>query len=93
VMAELGIDIAGHESKTLDRYLDKRFDEVVTVCDDANDACPVLPSARRCRHWSIDDPSRVEGSEAERLHAFRRARDELRTRITAELLAPDGEVA
>jgi len=87
VMAELGIDISSHESKTLDRYLGGAFDEVITVCDDANEACPVFPGARHRRHWSIDDPSAVAGSEAERLVAFRRARDELRRRIEMELLS------
>src|SRR5215203_1078071 len=88
VMAELGIDIATQESKTLDRYLGGAFDEVITVCDDANEACPVFPGARHRRHWSIDDPSAVVGSEEERLAEFRRARDELSNRIEMELL-PD----
>ena len=88
VMRELGIDISGHQSKTLERFLGEPFAEVVTVCDDANDACPVFPGARRRRHWSVDDPSRVEGSDADRLSAFRRARDELRRRIETDLL-PD----
>jgi arsenate reductase (thioredoxin) len=85
VMNELGIDISTHESKTLDRFLGEQFDEVVTVCDDANEACPIFPGARR-RHWSIDDPSRVAGSETERMTAFRSARDELRQRIETELI-------
>src|SRR4051794_11118428 len=58
VMNEIGINISTHESKTLDRFLGEQFDEVVTVCDDANQACPIFPGARRRRHWSIDDPSR-----------------------------------
>ncbi len=87
-MRESGIDISAQESKTLDRYLGERFDAVVTVCDGANDACPVFPSARHRRHWSIDDPSQVEGSAVKRLAAFRTARDELRRRIETELL-PD----
>jgi arsenate reductase len=86
VMNELGIDISTHESKTLDRFLDAQFDEVVTVCDDANEACPIFPGARRRRHWSIDDPSRVAGSKSERMAAFRSARDELRQRIETELM-------
>ena len=85
-MRELGVDIAAQRSKTLDRFLDQPFDEVITVCDDANDACPVFPHAARRRHWSIADPARAQGSEAERLDAFRRARDELRRRIESELL-------
>ena len=85
VMRELGIDIAGQTSKTLERFLPEPFDEVITVCDDANESCPVFPGARNRRHWSIDDPSRVAGSEEARLSAFRRARDELRRRIGTEL--------
>ena len=86
VMREVDIDIAAQQSKTLDRYLGEPFDEVITVCDDANEACPLFPGARRRRHWSIDDPSRVLGSDDLRLDAFRRARDELRDRIETELL-------
>jgi arsenate reductase len=89
VMRELGIDISGQESKTLERYLDQRFDEVITVCDSANESCPVFPGARHRRHWSIDDPTGAKGSDDERLAAFRRARDELRGRIEAELLTQD----
>jgi arsenate reductase len=87
VMAELGIDISGQTSKTLDSYLHEPFDEVITVCDSANESCPVFPGARSRRHWSIDDPSRVPGGEEVRLAAFREARDELRRRIETELLA------
>jgi arsenate reductase (thioredoxin) len=87
-MRELGIDISGHESKTLERYLNEPFDEVITVCDDANETCPFFPGARHRRHWSIDDPSQVKGSDHERLAAFRQARDELQQRIENELL-PD----
>ncbi len=85
-MAELGIDISGQTSKTLDIYLSEPFDEVITVCDSANESCPVFPGARSRRHWSIDDPSGVKGSDEERLAAFRRARDDVRQRIETELL-------
>ena len=91
VMGELGIDISGQASKPLDRFLGEPFDEVITVCDDANDACPFFPQAARRRHWSVADPSRVEGTTADRLAAFRQARDELRRRIEAELLAGRGD--
>lgn len=86
VMRELGIDISGHASKTLDRFLGEPFDEVITVCDDANDACPIFPGARHRRHWSIADPSRIAGPESARLAAFRAARDQLRKRIETGLL-------
>ncbi|HEX3304380.1 MAG TPA: arsenate reductase ArsC [Thermomicrobiales bacterium] len=88
VMREVGIDISGQQSKTLGRYLDEPFDEVITVCDDANESCPIFPGARSRRHWSIPDPSRVTGSDEERLAAFRSARDELQARIQEEILAP-----
>jgi arsenate reductase len=86
VMHEIGIDISGQESKTLSRYQHEPFDLVITVCDSANETCPIFPNARQRWHWSIDDPSQVQGTEAERFIAFRRARDELRRRIETEIL-------
>jgi arsenate reductase len=85
-MAELGSDIGGQESKTLDRYLGEPFDAVITVCDQANEACPVFPGAARRLHWSFDDPRRAAGDEAAQLATYRRVRDEIRARIEAELL-------
>ena len=88
-MAELGVDISGQESKTLDRYLSESFDCVITVCDDANEACPVFPGAKTRLHWSFRDPSRATGSDEERLVVFRVVRDEIRGRIERELV-PEG---
>jgi arsenate reductase len=85
-MAEVGIDITHQESKTLDRYLGQLFDLVITVCDEANEACPVFPEARERRHWSLPDPSRATGSEEQQLAAYRAVRDTLRARIERELL-------
>jgi arsenate reductase len=85
-MAELGIDISHQESKTLDRYLDEPFDAVITVCDQANEACPVFFGARRRLHWSFPDPSRATGTEAEQLAVYRHVRDAIRARIERELL-------
>jgi arsenate reductase len=87
-MAELGIDISAHASKTLDRYLGQPFDLVITVCDEANEACPVFPGARERRHWSFPDPSRATGTEEEQLAVYRSVRDAIRARIEAELLRP-----
>ena len=84
-MAELGIDISEQKSKTLNRYLREPFDYVVTVCDAANEACPVFPKAKRRLHWSLEDPSRATGSEEERLEVFRSVRDELLERIEKEV--------
>jgi arsenate reductase len=77
VMAERGIDISGHRSKHVDEFAGQRFDYVITVCDSANESCPVFPGAPRRIHWSFPDPAAVEGSEAERLAAFRSVRDDL----------------
>ena len=81
VMKEKEVDISGQSSKTLESFLDDRFDYVITVCDSANDSCPVFPNARKRLHWSVDDPAGVQGDEAARLAAFRKARDELKQRI------------
>jgi arsenate reductase len=88
-MADLGVDISGQSSNTLERYLGEPFDYVVTVCDDANEACPVFPGAKNRLHWSFQDPSRAEGSEEKRLEVFRKVRDEIQARIRKELLAGD----
>jgi len=85
-MEEIGIDISGQESKTLDRYLNEPFDHVITVCDDANEACPFFPGAANRLHWSFEDPSKAEGTEEERLEVFRRVRDGISDRVQAELV-------
>lgn len=86
VMAELGIDISGQTSKTLEPFIPHPFDLVITVCDNANETCPFFPNAQARWHWSIDDPSSITGDEATRLAAFRRARDELKHHIQTEIL-------
>jgi arsenate reductase len=86
VMGEIGVGVSDQESKTLERYLREPFDYVITVCDEANEACPVFPGAKNRLHWSFEDPSRVTGSDEERLEAFRAARDGLRERIEGEIL-------
>ena len=85
-MDEIGVDISGQESKTLDRYLGEPFDYVITVCDDANEACPFFPGAKSRLHWSLPDPSAAEGTEEERLSVFRSVRDGIRDRVQAELV-------
>jgi arsenate reductase len=85
-MAEVGIDISQQTSKTLARYLNEPFDEVITVCDAANEACPVFPGARKRRHWSFADPSQATGDDTEQLAVYRRVRDEIRAKIEQELL-------
>jgi arsenate reductase len=78
VMRELGIDISGHRSKHLHEFTGQRFDCVLTVCDQAADACPVYPGTTHRLHQGFDDPAAGDGPEEERLARFRRVRDELR---------------
>ena len=79
-MADIGVDLRGHTSKTLDRFLGERWDYVITVCDNASESCPVFPGPVTRVHWSFDDPSAAAGGE-QRLAVFRRVRDEIRARI------------
>ena len=91
VMAEIGIDISGHTSKTLEPFLGESFSWLITVCDDAKEACPTIPGVRQQDHWSIEDPSAVEGDDETRLAAFRAARDHLRDRVHIFMLAAGRE--
>jgi len=86
-MAEVGIDISGQASKTVDRFRGERFAFVITVCDKAREACPVFPGAAETAHWGFDDPSEAEGDEDERMAVFRRVRDEIARRVRMFALA------
>jgi arsenate reductase len=83
VMKEIGIDISGHRSKSVDEFANQPFDYVVTVCDNARDHCPLFPAGTERLHWSFEDPAAVEGAEEVRLNAFRRIRDQIRERVVA----------
>jgi arsenate reductase len=85
VMKEVGIDISGHRSKSLDEFAGQRFDVVITVCDNARESCPIFPGARERLHWSYPDPAAAEGSPEERLRAFRDVRDDLRQKLRSFL--------
>ena len=87
VMREIGIDISGHESKSVDGFVGEPFTWVITVCDQAREACPYFPGADDTAHWGFDDPSEAQGSEQERLAVFRRVRDEIRDRLRMFILA------
>lgn len=80
-MAEVGVDIAGNKSEHIDQYINEPFDLVVTVCDNAADNCPTFPGSTQTLHWPFDDPSHVEGSDEERLAAFRETRELIAKRI------------
>jgi arsenate reductase len=83
VLDEVGIDIVGAESKPVSRFLGQPFDYVITLCDRARVSCPIFPGGGQTLHWGLDDPAEVEGTEAERLHAFRRSLTEVSARIRA----------
>ncbi len=85
VMAERGIDIRHHRSKGLDEYLDQPFDFVITVCDQAAEACPVFPGPAQRIHWSFPDPAAVQGCVEERRAAFRAVRDGLEAHLQSWL--------
>ena len=81
VMRELGIDISGQRSKSVDEFYGKALDYVITVCDNAKESCPVLPGKTKRLHWSFEDPAAVEGPDEVRKAAFRRIRDQIHGRI------------
>lgn len=72
VMKELGIDISGHRSKSVDEFVNVPFDYLLTVCDNAKESCPVFLSARKRIHHSFEDPASIQGTEKVRLDAFRK---------------------
>jgi arsenate reductase len=78
VMKEIGIDISGHRSKSVDEFATQRFDYVLTVCDNAKESCPIFPGHTNRIHKSFEDPAALEGTGEERLALFRRVRDEIR---------------
>jgi arsenate reductase len=78
VMSELGIDISGHRSKSVNEFASQPFDYVLTVCDNARESCPIYPGHANRQHHGFDDPAAVTGDEPARLAAFRRVRDEIR---------------
>ncbi len=80
-MDELKIDLRGHSSKTVDRLLADPWDYVITVCDSANERCPVFPGRTTRLHWSFEDPAAATGSEEVRLAVFRRVRDAIAARL------------
>jgi arsenate reductase (thioredoxin) len=80
-MREIGIDISHHNSKSVDAFVGQEFDYVITVCDNANEQCPVFPGKTKRIHWSFDDPAAVDGDEELRLAVFRRVRDEIHDRL------------
>ena len=78
VMKEIGIDISGHRSKHMNEFLQQPVETVITVCGNADQACPIFPGQVNRYHWGFNDPAHAVGTEEERLAVFRQARDEIR---------------
>jgi arsenate reductase len=81
-MREVGIDISAQRSKSVDEFLGEEFDYVITVCDNANERCPVFPGKTKRIHWSFEDPAAATGDEKAQFDVFRRVRDQIRQRLT-----------
>lgn len=80
-MKEIGVDISGHRSKSVEEFTKENFDYVITVCDNAKEGCPVFPGKVKRIHWSFDDPAEATGSDEEKLELFRRIRNEIREQL------------
>ncbi len=80
-MAELGIDISRHRSKSVTEFEGRHFDLVITVCDSAREQCPFFPGASGMLHVGFPDPGRAQGTEEEIMAVFRRVRDEMREKL------------
>jgi arsenate reductase len=78
VMQEIGIDISTHHSKHMNDFLQQPVETVITVCGNADQACPIFPGQVNRHHWGFDDPAQVTGTDAEKLAVFRRVRDEIK---------------
>jgi arsenate reductase len=87
-MREVRVDISDQRSKTLDELSGQHFDYVITVCDRANESCPIFPGDTERIHWSFDDPSAATGSDEQRLRAFRNVREGIQQRLrTFQIIA------
>lgn len=83
VMAEVGLDISGHHSKHMNEFLARQVETVITVCGNADQACPIYPGQVNRHHWPFDDPAHATGTEEEQLAVFRRVREEIRRVFSA----------
>lgn len=81
VLDEIGIDWSAARSKSVTEFIGRPFDYVITVCDRARQTCPVFPGNHNTLHWGLDDPAEVEGTDEQKLEAFRRTRTEVATRL------------
>jgi len=82
-LKEIGIDISAHRSKSMTEFMDKKVETVITVCGNADQACPIFPGQVNRHHWPFEDPAHAAGTDAEKLEVFRRVRNEIRRTFTA----------
>lgn len=83
VMEEIGIDLSSHHSKHMNDFLERAVETVITVCGNADQACPMYPGQLNRHHWPFEDPAHATGTEEEKLAVFRRVRDEIRAVFNA----------
>ena len=81
VMKDVGVDISRHHSKSIEEFKDRVFDVVITVCDQAQESCPIFPHAQSLLHWSFSDPAAATGSFEDRVKVFRHVRDQIAQHI------------
>jgi arsenate reductase len=82
VMNEVGIELKGRQSKSVNRFLQEEFKTLITVCDEADKSCPTIPGVEQRLHWHFEDPAKARGTESEKLAVFRAVRDEIETRVS-----------
>jgi arsenate reductase len=88
-MREIGIDISGQRSKSIDVFAGQEFDYVITVCDNANEQCPIFSGQTQRIHWSFEDPAAEQSDAQKRMAVFRKVRDELRERLSLQFQTSD----
>src|ERR1041385_2343858 len=90
-MQEAGVDISKHTSKSIDAFAGQKIDYLITVCDNAREACPAFPGAAKQLHWSFADPAHAAGSHEEKMRVFCRVREEIKQRIRLFLTTTSGK--
>ncbi len=86
VLSEIGIDISGNRSKSVDEFDQEKIEYILTVCDNAKENCPYFPAETKLTHRSFDDPADVSGNEEKRLERFRKVRDQIKTYLENEFV-------
>ena len=91
-MEDIGIDISQQTSKSMDQFINEKFDYVITLCDDAVKFCPTFLGGGKRLHWPFEDPAAAIGTLEERLAVFRRVRDEIKTKMEEFIKSESSEI-